>query len=358
VLREMIAQLHNHPSIVTWCCHNEPAALSFQDRNLIHRPDPRLYREATALDPSRPVFLCSGRREEDWLHSGDTHAYVGGAHGGHYLDAYGRRSKLVTEFGCEAPLNLTTLDETPFLADRLAHLREHIGDIQAYQAALLKYQVEWYRLTRLDPCGGYIQFMLVDLCPQVGCGVLDAARRPRAAFEALKSASQPVHVFLEYTASGPVAIWVVNDTEQPLLRSLVEWQVWGENEAPITRGSAQVDIPAQRAQRVTMVTWASAPDRPCTVVLRLLQDGRVVDENRYDDPFHPLPRPDAYPWHMDPVIGQRCFGGPHARSSLRVFNTWYGRLAAWLFPVYRWAEGMFQKRPDPRLDALLRALLG
>ena len=358
VLREMIAQLRNHPSIITWCCHNEPSALSFQDRNLTHRPDPRLYREATTLDPSRPVFRCSGRYEEDWLHSGDTHAYIGGAHGGHYLDAYGRRTRLVTEFGCEAPLNLATLDEAPLLADRLAHLREHIADIQAYQAALLKYQVEWYRLTRFDPCGGYIQFMLVDLCPQVGCGVLDARRRPKAAFEALKSASQPVHVFLEYTASGPVAVWVVNDIAQPLIRCLVEWQVWGEGEVPITRGSAQVDIPAQRAHRVALLAWTPAPDRPCKVVLRLLQNDRVVDENRYDDPFRPLPRPAGYPWHMDPAIGMRCFGGPHAQSSLRVFNTWYGRLAAWLFPVYRWAEGMFKKKPDPRLDALLRTLFG
>jgi len=358
VLREMIESLENHPSIITWCCHNEPTALSFQDRNLTQHPDPRLYSEALALDPSRPVFLCSGRREEDWLHSGDTHAYIGGAHGGHYLDVYGKRSRLVSEFGCEAPLNLETLDETPPLVEPLAHLRERILDIQAYQAALLKYQIEWYRRTRWDPCGGYIQFTLVDLYPQVGCGVLDAKRRPKAAYQALKSASQPVHVLMEYRASGPVALWVVNDLSRPLLRCMVEWRVSDEQGQVVTRGSAQTDVPAQRAHRVTLLTWRLELEQRYTVSLRLLQQRQVLDENRYDDPFHPLPRPKGYPWLFDPKIGMRCYGGRHAKSSLRVLNTWYGRLATWLFPVYQWAEQMLTHKPSPRLDALLKALFG
>jgi beta-mannosidase len=358
VLREMVAQLHAHPSILTWCCHNEPAALPFHDRNLTEHPDPRLYRELTTLDPTRPAFLCSGRQESDWLRSGDSHAYIGGAHGGHYLDAYGREIKLVTEFGCEAPLNLPTLNETPMLSDRLAHLRQRISGIQAYQAALLKYQIEWYRTIRLSPCGGYIQFMLVDLYPQIGCGVLDAKRRPKAAYEALRSASQPVHVMMEYTASGPVGLWVVNDLERPLLRCMVEWLVSDGEGQTVTRGSAQIDLPAQRVHRVTLLEWRLAPEKRYTVTLKLLQGDRVLDENRYENPFHPLERPQGFPWHFDRQIGMRCFGGPHASSSLRLFNTWYGRLAAWVFPVYDWAEQMLANKPSPRLNALLRRVFG
>jgi beta-mannosidase len=355
---EMVAQLGNHPSILTWCCHNEPTALPFQDRNLAQHPTQRLYHEITALDPSRPAFLCSGKEEEDWLHSGDTHAYIGGAHGGHYLDAYGRRSRLVTEFGCEAPLNLATLDETPSLAERLDHLRERTADIQAYQAALLKYQIEWYRITRFAPCGGYIQFMLSDLYPQVGCGVLDAARRPKLAFEVLKSASQPVHVLMEYTPSAPVALWVVNDLTRPLMDCLVEWMLEDERGEVVTRGSARVDVPAQRAHQVSLLAWRLEADRRYLLQLRLLQKGQVLDENRYDDPFHPLPRPRDYPWHFDPQFGMRCYGGPHAKSSLRIFNTWYGRPASWIFPVYDWAERMLEKKPDPRLNAWFKRFFG
>jgi beta-mannosidase len=358
LLREMVARLDTHPSIITWCCHNEPAALPFLDVNLAEHPTRRLFREITALDPSRPAFLCSGKREEDWLHSGDTHDYVGGSHGGHYLDVYGRQSRLVTEFGCDAPLNEATLDEVPLLARRLRYLRERIPDIQAYQAALFKYQIEWYRITRLAPCGGYVQFMFIDLYPQVGYGVIDAARRPKAAFDAVKSASQPVHVLMEHTGTAPVALWVVNDTIKPLIGCLVEWGLEDERGEIVTRGSAQVDVPAQRAHRVMLLGWRVREERAYSVVLRLVHDGRTVDENRYDDPFHPLPRPRAYPWSFDPQFGMRCYGGPHAQSSLRVFNTWYGRLARAIFPVHDWAERWLAQGPDPRLSAWLKRLFG
>jgi len=369
VLRAMVEQRGEHPSILAWCCHNEPTALPILERNLTEHPTRQLYRELTALDPTRPVFLCSGKQEEDWLHSGDTHAYVGGAHGGHYLDVYGTRPRLVTEFGCEAPLNVETMDEASAggvspLASRLAHLRDRIDDLQAYQAALLKYQIEWYRITRLEPGGGYIQFMLCDAYPQVGCGVLDAARRPKAAYEAVRSASQPVHVLMEVDRSGPKGLWAINDQRRPLVECLVEWRISTTNvsaaggDAVVTRGSAQVDLPAQRAVRVSLLQWRPEPEKRYRVVLRLLHQGALVDENVYEDPFHPLPRPQNYPWHFDPLLGMRCFGGRHARSSLKVLNTWYGRIARWIFPVHEWAEGMLRGKAQPPMAAWLKRLFG
>ncbi|MBN1580272.1 MAG: hypothetical protein JXA89_06185 [Anaerolineae bacterium] len=359
VLHEMVDQLENHCSIVTWCCHNEPNALSFQDRNLTMHPDPRLYRELRDRDPSRSIFISSGRSEADWMRSGDSHAYIGGGHGGHYAGVYGRRYKMVTEFGCEAPPNEDTLDETPLLSERLAHLRDRIHDLEAYQAALVKYQIEWYRRSRFDPCGGYIHFMFVDLYPQVGCGALDAKRRPRLSFAALKAASPPVHVMMEYTAAGPIAIWVANDLSRPLLRSLIEWEVTDETRTIVTRGSAQNDIPAQRTHRVAQLSWRLDLDRQYKVVLRLRHKGQILDENTYDDPFHFLPRPEHFPWHFDPVLGMRCFGGPHAVSSLNVLNRWTGRLARLIFPVYDWGEQMLlENKSNPRMDALLRRVFG
>jgi beta-mannosidase len=250
-----------------------------------------------------------------------------------------------------------TFDETPLLAERLAHVRDRIADIHHYQAALVKYQIEWYRQTRYEPCGGYIQFMFVDLYPQVGCGVLDVARRPRPAFEALKAASQPVHVMMEYVADGPIALWVVNDLPRPLLRCLVEWEVRNEQGDVVTRGSAREEIPAQRAHRVSLLAWKVDPARRYTILMRLLQNGQVLDENRYDDPFHMPPRPKNYPWHFDPLLGMRCYGGPRAKSSLRVLNTWYGRLVRLLFPVYDWAENVLAESKVPsRFSGLLKWL--
>lgn len=373
IQREMVALLENHPSIVTWCAHNEPTALPLVDVNLSARPDPRLYRELQALDPSRPAFLCSGKQEANWRQSGDTHAYIGGGHGGHYAAVYGVQSRLVTEFGCEAPPTLETLDEYPLLARRLAHVRPRIDDIHAYQASLLKYEIEWYRRTRFEPCSGYIQFMFVDLYPQVGCGVLDSARRPRPALAALRAASQPVHVMLEYALDPageapappeggyPVGVWVINDCRRPLFDCLVEWEVCDREGRVLTRGTAQQDVPAQRAHRVASLRWATVPESRPSVRLRLIHQGQVLDENLYPDFLAVLPRPAGYPWRLDPLLGMRCYGGPFAVSSLRLFNTWYGRLAQVLFPVYDWAEAMLAGGNAPSglarlLDRLYRWL--
>jgi beta-mannosidase len=318
-----------------------------------------LYREIAIADPSRPRFICSGKQERDWRRSGDTHAYIGGGHGGHYAQVYGKRSHLVTEFGCEALPNQATLDEHPLLASRLAHARDWVDDIQGYQAELLKYQIEWYRMIRFEPCGGYIQFMFVDLYPQVGCGVLDVARRPRQAFEALKAGSQPLHVMLEHTASGPKAVWVVNDLARPLLNALVEWQIVDAAGKLVTRGSAMSDIPAQRAHRVALISSQLDLSETYTIELELSHDGQPLDTNTYRDPFHMPPRPRNYPWHFDPVLGMRCYGGPHAASSLAVLNTWYGKLARALFPVYDWAESILAGAKLPSVvEGLLRRMLG
>ncbi|MBN1935194.1 MAG: hypothetical protein JW934_11040, partial [Anaerolineae bacterium] len=301
----------------------------------------------------------SGRNEADWMRSGDAHDYAGGGHGGHYLDAYGRRHKMVTEFGCEAPPTQTTLDQMPLLNKRLAHLRKNIANLHRYQAELVKYQIEWYRRTRFEPCGGYIHFMWADLYPQVGCGALDAYRRPRPSLAALKTASPPVHVMMEYNRREPVALWVANDLLRPLMRALVEWEVRDEKGGVVTHGSAQVDIPAQRSHRVHLLDWKLSPEKNYRVALRLSHRNEIIDENVYDDPFHPAPRPPNFPWGFDPVLGMRCFGGPHAQSAIKVLNTWYGRLARLLFPVYTWGEQMLSEHGEnPKPNPILRKIFG
>jgi hypothetical protein len=107
-----------------------------------------------------------------------------------------------------------------------------------------------------------------------------------------------------------------------------------------------------------LLHWKLKPDRSYKVLLRLLQKGQLLDENLYDDPFHPLARPKGYPWRFDPVLGMRCYGGRYAQSPFRALNTWYGKIASWLLPVYKWVEETLVHESNPRLDALLRKLFG
>jgi hypothetical protein len=91
-----------------------------------------------------------------------------------------------------------------------------------------------------------------------------------------------------------------------LLKCLAECQVRGSDGTVVTRGSAQEDIPAQRAHRVSLLRWGVDPTQAYTVDLLLSQQGNAVAENHYHDPFHLRPRPSHYPWSFDPLLGMRC----------------------------------------------------
>ncbi len=132
---EMIELLGNHPSIITWSCHNEPTMVFSRRHNLEAHPDPALYRDAQLQDPTRPVFLCSGQMESDWERSGDTHSYYGALWSRQYTDIYETRTRLATEFGFEAPAAIETLRIYPEVWERLDHLVGQVDALWAYQAA-------------------------------------------------------------------------------------------------------------------------------------------------------------------------------------------------------------------------------
>lgn len=79
--------LHNHPSIVTWVCMNEPmeaheermGALSKRNRYVYNQPGPQVYELLSRLNPGMPLIRGS-YCENDPL-SGDNHNYGGSIDG-------------------------------------------------------------------------------------------------------------------------------------------------------------------------------------------------------------------------------------------------------------------------------------
>ena len=313
--REMIDLLGNHPSIITWSCHNEPTMVFTQRQNLERHPDPALYADALAQDPTRPVFLSSGQLETDWRRSGDSHWYYGAIWSRRYTDAYHHRTRLNTEFGFEAPAALDTLRAYPELWGRLGHLEGKIEALWAYQAALTQYQVEHFRRLRASGCAGYVHFWLVDLVPQVGCGVLDASRVPKGGYEALRRASQPLHIALEHDGRKPIALWVFNDTLRMYEGARVKWQVADAEGKPLLDGEIKLDIRANASQQVTSLDWSIPPASCARVTLQLwTATGELLCENDYAQPFRPPTRPEGYPWKFDPYLGTKVFDRADALS--------------------------------------------
>lgn len=313
--RDMLDMLGNHPSVMTWACHNEPTMVFVRRDNLEHHPDPALYADAMQKDSTRPVFICSGQMERDWLRSGDLHSYYGAIWSRRYTDVYRFKPRLNTEFGFEAPAALETLRQHPDAWERLGHLDGQIDELWNYQAELTQFHVEHFRRLRAETCAGYVHFCLNDLAPMVGCGVLDVNRKAKGGYDALKRASQPILPMLEHDGSRPRALWVLNDTPDTYPDARFSYKVWDKNDMLILAGDTHLTIAANVSQRVIPAEWKISPAWCACVELALYDaDGGLLAENVYHHPFRPSPRPRGYPWKYDPYLGCKTFGGADALS--------------------------------------------
>ncbi|MBI3976844.1 MAG: beta galactosidase jelly roll domain-containing protein [Chloroflexi bacterium] len=305
--REMIEQLHNHPSIAVWCCHNEsPWAAPWmaekvpdydpdQNRDL----DERLAADARRLDPTRVVHLSSG--------TGDAHAHVGWYSGNSmwdFRDLPG--APFVTEFGAQALPSALSLARI-FPPEQLwppdwdawafhdfqreetfdnagiaigATIEEFVANSQAYQARLTQYAVECYRRAKWRPMTGVFQFMFVDGWPSITWSVLDRWRQPKAGFDALRRAFQPVLPSAECHADRfptgeavQLPLWVINDLPRPLPDSVLHWALVRGGKVCQT-GEERLDVPADAVIAAGHVAGDPAlPHGDYVLQLRLVRRG-------------------------------------------------------------------------------------
>ena len=315
VFRDMIELLRPHPSVAFWMCFNEPVPHSHS--LYADHPAPALYEEALRLDPTRPAFIASGQVEEDWEKAGDSHNYYGSLVGHDYWMFLESKEKLNTEYGCTAPASRETLKAHPRLAKAASNVFRRIPEVWDYQYRLIKFVTESFRRQKYGPCGGCVHFMLVDMFPQIGLGVLDYNRTPKGGYYGLAEAFAPILVSLEHreTARG---IWVVNDLQEPFERCQLAWSVLTPESELITSGTARLDVPADKAVKVVGFAksdWPMKSGQDCTVLLTLTQEGgAVLASNRYVNPFRFPERPSGYPKLFNKELGMKVYDYEDARD--------------------------------------------
>jgi beta-mannosidase len=244
--REAVDLLAHHPSVFVWCGHNEPMAV---DVDPTSRGEPgrrrRIARMAASQalpswnrtlldrtvktvlernDGTRPVVAHSGVLPHlPQLDGTDSHLYLGWAFGDErglpaLAARWPRLIRFVTEFGAQAvPEADGFLDADRWPDLDWAALAAHHGlqkerfdryvpptdhptydgwkaATQAYQARVIRYHIETLRRLKYRPAGGFAQFCFADSSAGVTASVLDHERRPKAGYEALRQACQPVIV--------------------------------------------------------------------------------------------------------------------------------------------------------------------
>jgi beta-mannosidase len=271
-IRDFVRLLYNRPSIGVWCCHNEP---TFNHFTL----DPLLAQAAREEDGTRIVTPSSDFKQ---------HTYPGW-YTGHWRDyAELPAAPFINEYGAQALPNLETL-QTMFDAEALwpttpEHwkqwairdfqydqtfnvaqidkgncVEEFIANSQRYQAHLVKYATELYRLNKWTRVNSLFQFMFVECWPSITWAVVDYYRRPKPGYDALKTAYQPVLVAFTASSAGRsrlelgdlswgmmsiTAVKIVNDLHRDFPDAALKLSLTTSKNETFDLADLPVDIPA------------------------------------------------------------------------------------------------------------------
>jgi beta-mannosidase len=155
-------------------------------------------------------------------------------------------------------------------------LEAFIEAYQAYEALVVKEQVEYLRQRKYQPIASMFHYYWSDPCPIMGSGLFDYYRRPYRVYEAMKAVYGRVLVSLErdvtpyvigreksYGRRDTVAgtIWVTNDHEEPFEDARVSWQVvFAETGEVMSKHEGTAALPADAAEPVDRIAWTVPTD--------------------------------------------------------------------------------------------------
>src|SRR6202011_4770583 len=139
-------------------------------------------------------------------------------------------------------------------------LESYIESSQAFQAGVIRLGAEHFRTRKFEPCWGAFAYHLVDPFPGIGFGLLDNARRPKPALDALAQAFRPTRLIIEplaFDADRPFGIIqrpdvpftarlvIVNDDPDLAGSGVVRWTLMRERRAG-RRGVSRIADAVQR----------------------------------------------------------------------------------------------------------------
>jgi beta-mannosidase len=233
--RAAVDSYGHHPSVVAWCGHDEPNGplipepgtrrggtvgrrlgrhlLPSWNRSVLN---PLIRRELRAADPSRPVITRSGSLPTPLDLSGsDAHLWLGWRGGrpedlAELIRHWPRIGTFVGAIGAQsADLRDWEPDEPTWQTAERGAFQRYVprgayGDgaswaaaTQAYQADVIRTQIETLRRLKYNPTGGFCVVSLFDAEHAGGFGVLGADRHPKPAFTSLTDACRPVVVIAD-----------------------------------------------------------------------------------------------------------------------------------------------------------------
>jgi beta-mannosidase len=318
-IRDMVRLLVNHPSIALWVCQNES---TFHNKHVL---DPVLAAAVAMEDGSRHIHPTSEFSE---------HTYSGWYWGNYQQYLTLPASPMASEFGAQAlpgvddlramfgntwPPDWDKMAYHDFQYDQTFHVanidmgnswEEFSRNSQEYQAKLLKFALELYRLNKYEPMGGFFQFMFMDCWPSITWSVVSYSRTRKKGYFVLQECLQPVligasfqreRIFLGVDRGAharplEIAPWVVNDRHQALKGCTYAVSLEGPGGRFEMASPTAFDVPSDGVLRHAPRTYADLPQdlEPgiYAVTLLLSHDGETISKNTYSLQVETIP-PDA-----------------------------------------------------------------
>jgi len=305
---EMVELLQNRPSVAIWIAHADPPWVATNaDLGEVHAVrqnhsiDQDLKASFERLDPSRPSLAASGEVDLQLMLGWSAGSWADLAHveplmvsgfgaqslpdaGSPVWESIGTRWPVADDepswrYSGFQPVNWA--ERGAGLPSAHSSLESYIESSQEYQADVVRFAAEHMRTRKFESCWGAFAFHLVDPFPGIGFGLLDGARRPKLALNALARAFAPTRVIIEplaFEAGRPFGILqkpdvpfaarliVVNDDPELSGRGSIRWSVERERGAKgVSRirdamqrksysGTVEVEIPTAFEPAVSATT--------------------------------------------------------------------------------------------------------
>src|SRR5256885_17148431 len=121
----------------------------------------------------------------------------------------------------------------------------------------MRYTAEPLRIRKLESGWGAVAYHLVDPFPGIGFGVLDGARRPKLALDALRAAFRATRLIVEPLAFEPARPF--GFTQHPRVPFAARLVI--VNDDPALAGRGQVRWSSRGRRRPGQGDWIAAPTR-------------------------------------------------------------------------------------------------
>jgi beta-mannosidase len=253
----VIKTLRNHPSIIIWCGNNENEWIWYRESgkspstmpgySIFHNLLPKLCRE---MDPTRPYWPTTpwGGKDPNSPSKGNQHSWGIWSNWLDYTQVWDQKDLFITEFGFQAPANLTIWNSYLHPEDlecqnrnfefhnkqdegmeRLfrflaAHQKVNtdfdsfIFGCQVNQAEALKTCIEYWRSQKFHTAGTLI-WQLNDCWPAISWSLIDSQLSPKASYYYAKDFFHPLLICFSKKADG-IYVSMVNDTLKKVTGSL------------------------------------------------------------------------------------------------------------------------------------------